>query len=228
MPPTPASTRSSRSAWSCRGPSADVVAAVRIAAEEGVPGPAPRGRDQPLGADGRAGDRPRLLEVPEPDRRRRPRPDDGPGRAGRRARPAQCPPQAARADVRARRLDQRPRDDRRDDRQQLGRGPVAAVRQDGRPRPRRSTSSSPTAPRRRSARSPPTSSTPSAPGPTASAGSIASVRDDRRRSTARRSRRSSRRSSGGSAATTSTSSSRACRSGPSAGPTSPGSSTWPG
>ena len=104
---------------------------------------------------------------------RRPRPDDGPGRAGRGARPAQRAPQAAGPDVRARRLDQRPGDDRRDDRQQLGRGPVAPVRQDGRPRPRRSRSSWPTAPRRRSARSPPTSSTRPAPGRTGSGRSIA-------------------------------------------------------
>ena len=52
----------------------DVVATVRIAAEEGVAiVPAGRGHE-PLGPDDRAGDRDRLLEVPEPDRRRRPRP----------------------------------------------------------------------------------------------------------------------------------------------------------
>ncbi len=92
---------------------------------------------QPLGPDRRPGDRHRLLEVSEPDRHRRSRRDDGPGRAGRGARPAQCAPQAAGPDVRARRLDQRSGHDRRDDRQQLGRGPLAAVRQDGRPRPGR-------------------------------------------------------------------------------------------
>ena len=127
----------------------DVAAAVRIAAEEGVP-VLPRGAATSLsGQTVGAGDRDRLLEVPEPDRRRRPRPDDRPGRAGGRARPAQRPPQAARPDVRPRRLDRRPRHDRRDDRQQLGRRPVAPLRQDRRPRPRRSTSSWPTAPRRR-------------------------------------------------------------------------------
>ena len=108
------------------------------------------GGHQPLGADDRRGDRHRLLEVPEPDRRRRPRRDDRAGRAGRRARPAQRPPEAAGPDVRARRLDQRPGHDRRHDRQQLGRRPVAAVRQDRRSRPRRSTSSWPTARPRRS------------------------------------------------------------------------------
>ena len=125
-------------------------------------GPRPASRGRPSG-----GDRHRLLEVSEPDRRRRSRHDDGPGRAGGRARPAQRAPQAAGPDVRARRLDQRPRDARRDDRQQLGRGPVAAVWQDGRSRPRASTSSWPTAPRRRSARSPTPSSTPICAGPTA-------------------------------------------------------------
>ena len=75
--------------------------------------------------------------------------DDRPGRAGRGARPAERPPPAARADVRPGRLDERPGHARRDDRQQLGRGPVAAVRQDGRSRPSRSRSSWPTAPRPR-------------------------------------------------------------------------------
>ena len=45
------------------------------------------------------------------------------------------PPETAGADVRARRLDERPGDDRRHDRQQLGRRPVAALWQDGRSRP---------------------------------------------------------------------------------------------
>ena len=91
-----------------------------------------RRRHQPLRADHRPGDRHRLLQVPEPDRHRRPRCDDGAGRAGRRARPAQCTPEAARADVRAGRLDQRPGHDRRDDRQQFGRGSLAPLRQDRR------------------------------------------------------------------------------------------------
>ena len=54
----------------------------------------------------------------------------GAGRLRRRARP----PRAA---VRPRDLDLEPREPRRDDRQQLGRGPLARLRQDGGERPRR-------------------------------------------------------------------------------------------
>ena len=68
----------------------------------------------------------------------------------------------------------------------------------------------------------------SAPARIASAGLHRAVRDDRGEPPRRRSPPASRRSSAGSAATTSTSSSRACRSGPRAGPTSRGRSTWPG
>ena len=118
---------------------ADDVAAtvVKIAAEEHVP-IVPRGAATSLsGQTIGAGDRHRLFQVSQSDRDRRPRCDDGTGRAGRGARPAQCPSQADGADVRARRLDQRSRHDRRDDRQQLGRRALAPIRQDGGPRPRR-------------------------------------------------------------------------------------------
>ena len=79
----------------------DVIATVRIAAEEKV-AIVPRRGHQPLGADRRRRDRDRLLEVPQSDRHRRPRRDDGAGRAGGGARPAQRPPETAGADVRAR------------------------------------------------------------------------------------------------------------------------------
>ena len=176
-PPTPACTRSSRWAWSCRGPPTTWSAAVRIAAEEGVP-ILPRGAATSLSGQtvgpaivldfskylNRIGvvDRDRMTVRVEPgvvlDRLNAHLKPLGP-------------------DVRARRLDQRPRHDRRDDRQQLGRGAVAAVRQDGRSRPRRRRRAGRRHARDASARSPTTSSTPSAPGPTASARSTATVRD---------------------------------------------------
>ena len=152
---------------------ADVVQVVKIAAEEGAP-VLPRGAATSLSGQtvgpaiiidfskylNRIGvvDRDRMTVRVEPGVVL-----DTAGRAS----------QAAGADVRARRLDQRPGDDRRDDRQQLGRGAVAAVRQDGRPRPLASMSSWPMAPRRRSVRSPTARSTPSAPGRTGSGWSTA-------------------------------------------------------
>ncbi len=186
MRPTPASTRSSRSAWSCPEPSADVAATVSIAAEEHVP-IVPRGAATSLsGQTVGAGDRDRLFQISESDRHRRPRRDDGAGRAGRGARPAQCAPETAGTDVRAGRLDQRPRHDRRDDRQQLGRRSLAPLRQDGRSR-----AVDRGGPGRRHdgatwARSPPKSSRRSARGP------IGRARSSRR---ARHGRRASRRRS---------------------------------
>ncbi len=186
----------------------DVVAAVRIAAEERVPIAAARGGHEPVGADDRPGrsciDFSKYLNrIGIVDRDS----DDRPGRAGRRARPAQRPPQAARADVRARRLHQRPRHDRRHDRQQLGRRPVAAVWQDGRSRSRASTSCWPTAPPRRSGRLPRTSWTRLCPGDDLGGHDPSRRSATRWRGIARRSRRGFRTSSAGSAATTSTSSS---------------------
>ena len=211
--PTPASTRSSRSASSSPGRPPTWPPPSRIAAEEGVP-VLPRGAATSLsGQTVGAGARPRRLEVPEPDRRRRPRPDDRPGRAGGGARPAQRPPQAARPDVRARRLDRRPRHDRRDDRQQLGRGPVAPLRQDRRPRPvarrrpRRRHARHPRPGRRRATWTPSAPARPRRPAPPRRSATTVG------RAPRRRSPRGSRRSSGGSAATTSTSSSPACPSG---------------
>ena len=113
----------------------DVVATVRIAAEEGVP-VLPRGAatslsGQTVGPAVVIDFSKYLNRIGVVDRDA----DVRAGRAGGRARPAQCAPEAARADVRARRLDERPGDARRDDRQQLGGRPVAPVRQDGRSRP---------------------------------------------------------------------------------------------
>ena len=114
---------------------ADVVQVVKIAAEEGAP-VLPRGAATSLSGQtvgpaiiidfskylNRIGvvDRDRMTVRVEPGVVL-----DTAGRAS----------QAAGTDVRARCIDQRPRDAGRDDRQQLGRSAIAAVRQDGRSRP---------------------------------------------------------------------------------------------
>ena len=223
--PTPASTRSSRSAWSCPERSSDVAAIVKIAAEEHVP-IVPRGAatslsGQTVGPAIVIDFSKYLNRIGIVDRDRH----DGPRRAGRGARPAQCALEAAGPDVRARRLDQRSGDDRRDDRQQLGRGSLAPLRQDGRPR---------AVGRGRPGRR---HDGDARPGPDERArrdlrsvgyGRAGPSRGARHggRASSRRSATGFRRSCAGSAATTSTSSCRACRCGPRAGTKSPGSSTW--
>ena len=127
---------------------------------------------------------------------------------------SQCPPEAARADVRARRLDERPGDARRDDRQQLGGArslrygktvdhvrEVDVVLADGTP----------------ATFGPLDDRELEMPAPARTADDPSHRPRRRRRGTGRPSERGSRASSGGSAATTSTSSSPACRSVPTAG-----------
>ena len=213
-PPTPACTRSSRWAWSCPGPPTTWSTAVRIAAEEGVP-VLPRGAatslsGQTVGPAIVIDFSKYLNRIGVVDRDR----DDRPGRAGGRARPAQRAPEAARPDVRAGRLDERPRHDRRHDRQQLGRCRLAALRQDGRSRP-----VGRGRPRRRHARDASgRSRTPSWTPVCARADLVGAVHRDgaRHRGAAPRGDRGPvpAGSSAGSAATTSTSSSPACRSAP--------------
>ena len=206
----------------------DVAAVVKIAADEHLP-ILPRGAATSLsGQTVGAGDHHRLFQVSESDRHRRPRRDDGTRRAGRGARPAQCAPEAAGPDVRARRLDQRSGDDRRDDRQQLGRRPLAPLRQDGGPRALESRSSWPTARRRRLGPFPPDElDADLLPVRSGRRGPSRGARHGRRASS-RRSATGFRTSCAGSAATTSMSSSPACRSVRPAGTRSPGSSTWRG
>ena len=99
---------------------------------------------EPRRADGRPGGRPRLLPPPEPDRRGRRRRQDRAGPARRRTGPAERRGRAG-PDVRPGRLHQQPRDDRRDDRQQLGGQPLAPLRHRRSITSKRSTSSCPTA-----------------------------------------------------------------------------------
>ncbi|VXC03178.1 hypothetical protein NOCARDAX2BIS_400104 [Nocardioides sp. AX2bis] len=100
------------------------------------PGDPARGRHQPGRSDDRRGHRARPVAAHEPDPRPRPRAAYGSGRGRRGAGRAEPGGGAVRADVRPGHLDQQPGHHRRDDRQQLRRQRVAAVRDDDRPRPR--------------------------------------------------------------------------------------------
>jgi hypothetical protein len=129
-PPTPRSTRSSRSACSCRAPRT-TCAGDRDRARDARAHPGARRRHQPVRPDRGRGAGHRQQQVPEPGGRLRRGSDDGDGAAGDGAGSPERLAQAARRVVSGRRQHRGPVHHRRHGRQQLLRLALPRLRQHG-------------------------------------------------------------------------------------------------